>query len=335
MFFSKPHLRKHNKGTSMVYQYRRAMTVLFAMILSMPAFAQAPDHRIVIIVPFAAGGAADKVARTVAKRWSENTGATILVDNKTGGSGIIAADFVAKAKPDGRTILLDQSSMLLHTFMRDKVPFNPADFVPLTKLVVLPHVLVVNAQLPFTTAAEFLTAARANPNKFNFSTPGTGSSQQLVFEQFARGAGIKLQHVPYKGGAPAVLAVATGEVELSSVTLSTALPQIAGGKVRAIAVDTPERLTALPNVPTFGELGIKEISRAWFGTFLPPGTPAAVVKQLNEGIVRALKDPSVADVLRKDGFLIGANTSQEFAAENVLDTKSGEKLVRELNIRTD
>jgi len=319
----------------MVLQYLRAMTVLLAIFLSMPAFAQTPDDRIVIVVPFAVGGAADKVARTVAKRWSENTGANILVDNKTGASGIIAADFVAKAKPDGRTILLDQSSMLLHTFMRQKVPFNPADFVPLTKLVILPHVLVVNAQLPYTTAAEFLAAAKANPNKFNFSTPGTGSSQQLVFEQFARGAGIKLQHVPYKGGAPAVLAVATGEVELSSVTLSTALPQIAGGKVRAIAVDTPERLTALPNVPTFGELGIKEISRAWFGTFLPPGTPAAIVKQLNEGIVTALKDPRVADGLRKDGFLIGGNTSQEFAAEILMDTRSGEKLVRELNIRTD
>jgi tripartite-type tricarboxylate transporter receptor subunit TctC len=319
----------------MVLQYLRAMTVVLAMILSMPAFAQTPDDRIVIVVPFAVGGAADKVARTVAKRWSENTGATILVDNKTGASGIIAADFVAKAKPDGRTILLDQSSMLLHPFMRDKVPFNPADFVPLTKLVVLPHVLVINAQLPYTTAAEFLAAAKANPNKFNFSTPGTGSSQQLVFEQFARGAGIKLQHVPYKGGAPAVLAVATGEVELSSVTLSTALPQIAGGKVRAIAVDTPERLTALPNVPTFGELGIKEISRAWFGTFLPPGTPAAIVKQMNEGIVTALKDPRVADALRKDGFLVGGNTSQEFAAEVLMDTRSGEKLVRELNIRTD
>jgi tripartite-type tricarboxylate transporter receptor subunit TctC len=319
----------------MVLQHLRAMTVLFAMILSMPAFAQTPDDRIMIIVPFAVGGAADKIARIVAKRWSENTGATILVDNKTGAGGIIAADFVAKAKPDGRTILLDQSSMLLHPFMRDKVPFNPADFVPLTKLVVLPHVLVINAQLPYTTAAEFLAAAKANPNKFNFSTPGTGSSQQLVFEQFARGAGIKLQHVPYKGGAPAILAVATGEVELSSVTLSTALPQIASGKVRAIAVDTPERLTALPNVPTFGELGIKEISRAWFGTFLPPGTPTAVVKQLNEGIVTALKDPRVADALRKDGFLVGGNTSQEFAAEILLDTKSGEKLVRELNIRTD
>ena len=319
----------------MKHQYRRAMTVLLAMILSIPAFAQTPDDRIMIIVPFAVGGAADKIARIVAKRWSENTGATILVDNKTGAGGIIAADFVAKAKPDGRTILLDQSSMLLHPFMRDKVPFNPADFVPLTKLVVLPHVLVINAQLPYMTAAEFLTAAKANPNKFNFSTPGTGSSQQLVFEQFARGAGIKLQHVPYKGGAPAVLAVATGEVELSSVTLSTALPQIASGKVRAIAVDTPERLTVLPNVPTFGELGIKEISRAWFGTFLPPGTPAAVVKQLNEGIVSALKDPRVADALRKDGFLVGGNTSQEFAAEILLDTKSGEKLVRELNIRTD
>jgi tripartite-type tricarboxylate transporter receptor subunit TctC len=225
--------------------------------------------------------------------------------------------------------------MLLHTFMRQKVPFNPADFVPLTKLVVLPHVLVVNAQLPYTTATEFLTAARANPNKFNFSTPGTGSAQQLVVEQFARGVGIKLQHVPYKGGAPAMLAAATGEVQVSAVTLATTRPFIESGKVRAIAVDTPERLMALPNVPTFGELGIKEISRAWFGTFLPPGTPAAVVKQLNEGIVSALKDPRVMESMGKDGFVVSGNTSQEFAAENVLDTKSGEKLVRELNIRLD
>lgn len=319
----------------MKQQRRNMMAILLSMTLSMTAFAQAPDDRIMIIVPWAAGGAGDKVARTVAKRWSEKTGATILVENKTGAGGIIAADFVAKAKPDGRTILLDQSSMLLHTFMRQKVPFNPADFVPLTKLVILPHVLVVNAQLPYTTAAEFLTFARANPNKLNFSTPGTGSSQQLVFEQFASGAGIKLQHVPYKGGAPALLAVATGEVELSSVTISTAMPQIASGRVRAIAVDTPERLAALPNVPTFGELGIKEISRAWFGTFLPPGTPAVVVKQLNEAIVSALTDPSVMESMRKDGFVVSGNTSQQFAADIVADTKSGEKLVRELNIRID
>ena len=329
------YIRKHLKETRMKQQRRNMMAVLLAMTLSMPAFAQTSDDRIMIIVPWAAGGAGDKVARMVAKRWSENTGAAIVVENKTGAGGLIAADFVAKAKPDGRTILLDQSSMLLHTFMRQKVPFNPADFVPLTKLVVLPHVILVNAQLPYTTAAEFLTAAKANPNKFNFSTPGTGSSQQLVFEQFARGAGIKVQHVPYKGGAPAVLAVATGEVELSSVTLSTGLPQIAGGKVRAIAVDTTERLTALPNVPTFGELGITEISRAWFGTFLPPGTPAAVVKPLNEAIVSALTDPRVTELLRKDGFVVAGNTSQQFAAEILLDTKSGEKLVRELNIRTD
>jgi tripartite-type tricarboxylate transporter receptor subunit TctC len=311
------------------------MAVLLAMTLPVPAFAQVRDNRIMIIVGAAPGGALDKVARTVARRWSEQGGIPVVVDNKAGSNGMIAADFVAKSAPDGRTILFDQSSMLLHTFMRQKVPFNPADMVPLTKLVILPHVLVVNAQLPYKTAAEFLAAARASPGKFNFSTPGMGSSQQLVVEQFARGVGIKLEHVPYKGGAPAMLAAATGEVQVSAVTLATTRPFLESGKVRALAVDAPERVDALPNVPTYGELGIKDISRVWFGAFLPPGTPAALVKQMNEGIVGALKDPGVMEAIRKDGFQIVANTSEVFAAENVLETKSGEKLVRELNIRID
>ena len=316
-------------------QRRLAMAVLLAITLPVTAFAQVRDNRIMIIVAAAAGGALDKVARTVAKRWSEQSGVPVVVDNKAGSNGMIAADFVAKSVPDGRTILFDQSSMLLHTFMRPKVPFNPADMVPLTKLVILPHVLVVNAQLPYKTVAEFLAAARASPGKFNFSTPGMGSSQQLVVEQFARSVGIKLEHVPYKGGAPAMLAAATGEVQVSAVTLATTRPFIESGKVRALAVDAPERVDALPNVPTYGELGIKDISRVWFGAFLPPGTPAAVVKQMNEGIVGALKDPGVMEAIRKDGFQIVANTSEVFAAENVLETKSGEKLVRELNIRID
>jgi hypothetical protein len=311
------------------------MAVLLAMTLPVTAFAQVRDNRIMIIVAAAPGGALDKVARTVAKRWSEQSGVPVVVDNKAGSNGMIAADFVAKSAPDGRTILFDQSSMLLHTFMRPKVPFNPADMVPLTKLVILPHVLVVNAQLPYKTVAEFLAAARASPGKFNFSTPGMGSSQQLVVEQFARSVGIKLEHVPYKGGAPAMLAAATGEVQVSAVTLATTRPFIESGKVRALAVDAPERVDVLPNVPTYGELGIKDISRVWFGAFLPPGTPAAVVKQMNEGIVGALKDPGVMEAIRKDGFQIVANTSEVFAAENVLETKSGEKLVRELNIRID
>jgi len=316
-------------------QRRLVMAVLLAMTLPVPAFAQVRDNRIMIIVGAAPGGALDKVARTVARRWSEQGGIPVVVDNKAGSNGMIAADFVAKSAPDGRTILFDQSSMLLHTFMRQKVPFNPADMVPLTKLVILPHVLVVNAQLPYKTAAEFLAAARASPGKFNFSTPGMGSSQQLVVEQFARGVGIKLEHVPYKGGAPAMLAAATGEVQVSAVTLATTRPFLESGKVRALAVDAPERVDALPNVPTYGELGIKDISRVWFGAFLPPGTPAALVKQMNEGIVGALKDPGVMEAIRKDGFQIVANTSEVFAAENVLETKSGEKLVRELNIRID
>jgi len=132
-----------------------------------------------------------------------------------------------------------------------------------------------------------------------------------------------------------MLAAATGEVQVSAVSLATTLPFIESGKVRAIAVDAPERLEALPNVPTYGELGIKDISRVWFGVFLPPATSVEVVKQVNEGIVGALKDPTVMETIRKDGFQMVANTAEEFTAENILETKSGEKLVRELNIRID
>jgi hypothetical protein len=319
----------------MKQQRRLTIAILLAITLPMAAFAQTRDNRITIIVGWAPGGALDKVARIVARRWSERDGVPVIVENKAGANGMIGADFVAKSIPDGRTILFDQSSMLLHTFMRQKVPFNPSDMVPVTKLVILPHVLVVNAQTPYKTVAEFLAAARASPGKFNYSTPGPGSAQQLVVEQFARGVGIKLQHVPYKGGAPAMLAAATGEVQVSAVSLATTLPFIESGKVRAIAVDAPERLEALPNVPTYGELGIKDISRVWFGVFLPPATSVEVVKQVNEGIVGALKDPTVMETIRKDGFQMVANTAEEFTAENILETKSGEKLVRELNIRID
>ena len=316
-------------------QRRLALTVLLALTLQVPAFAQVRENRITIIVGWAPGGALDKLARLVARRWSERDGIPVVVENKAGANGMIGADFVAKSAPDGRTILFDQSSMLLHTFMRQKVPFNPADMLSVTKLVILPHVLVVNAQLPYKTAAEFLAAARTSPGKFNFSTPGPGSAQQLVVEQFARGVGIKLQHIPYKGGAPAMLAAAIGEVQVSAVSLATTLPFIESGRVRALAVDAPERLEALPNVLTYGELGIKDISRVWFGAFLPPGTPAEVVRQINEGIVGVLKEPGVIEAIRKDGFQMVANSPEEFAAENVLETKSGEKMVRELNIRLD
>lgn len=316
-------------------QRRLATALLLSLAMPLSAMAQSSDSPIRIVVAAAPGGALDKVARVVGKRWAEQTGATVVVDNKAGANGMLAADFVAKSKPDGRTILFDQSSVLLHTFMRQKVPFNPADLVALTKLVILPHVLVVNAQQPYKTAAEFIAAAKASPGKFNFSTPGAGSSQQLVVEQFARDVGIKLQHVPYKGGAPAMLAAASGDVQVSGVSLATTLPFIESGKVRALAVDAPERLAALPNVPTFTEIGVKDVARVWFGAFLPPGTPPAITKQVNEGLVAALKDPAVAESMRKDGFQVVGNTPEQFAAENIAETKAGEKLVGALNIRLD
>ncbi len=314
---------------------RAALLLAMALPLPLTALSQASDNRITIIVAAAAGGALDKVARVVGKRWAETSGVPVVVDNKAGANGMIAADYVSKSKPDGRTILFDQSSMLLHTFMHKKVPFNPSEMVPLTKLVELPHVLVVNSAQPHNTIAEFLAAAKASPGRYNFSTPGPGSSQQLVVEQFARKAGIQLQHVPYKGGAPAMLAAASGEVQVSAVSLATTLPFIEKGKVRALAVDAPERVEALPNVPTFGELGFKGIPRVWFGAFLPPGTPPAVVKQLHDGMVAALKDPVVAEAMRKDGFRLIGNTPEAFASENLDETKVGQKIVQDLNLHIE
>ncbi len=302
---------------------------------ALSAHAQASDNRITFIVAAAPGGALDKIARITGRKMSENLGVPVVVDNKGGANGIIAGDYVSKARPDGRTVLFDQSSMLLHPFIREKVPFNPAEMTPLMKIVNLRHVLVVNAAIPIKDTREFVAFAKANPKQLNFSTPGHGSAQQLVVEQVARAAGIQLTHVPYKGGAPAMLAVVSGEVQLSAVSLTTTLPFIESGKVRPLAVDSPERVESLPNVPTFSEVGFKGIPRVWFGAFLPPATPASIVKQLNEAMASALKDPTVQEAIRKDGFQLIANTPEQFAAEIVTETRVGEKLVKDLNIRIE
>jgi len=288
---------------------------------------------VVLVVAAAAGGALDKVARVTSEKIGAKLGVSVLVQNKAGANGIIGAEYVSRSRPDGNTILFDQSSILLHRFLQERVPFDVDSLVPLSKLVILPHVLVANSSVPVNTAAELQASAKSQPGHFNFSTPGPGSAQQLVVEQMARNMGIKLTHVPYRGGAPAMMAAAGGEVHLSAVSLATTLPFIRNNKVKALAVDAPERLESLPKIPTFKELGYGETMPVWFGTFLPPGTPSDIAKKVNEAIVFALNDPSVRQAMQADGFRIVGNTPDEFAQEIKEETKKGEELIRELNFK--
>ena len=295
---------------------------------------EATGH-VTIIVPYSAGGALDKVVRLSANKIGEKLGVPVVVANRPGANGLIGADFVSRSSPDGKTVLVDQSSVLLHRFLRDGVALDIMAMEPLTKMVVLPHVLVANAALPYKNASDFVAAAKAAPGALNYSTPGAGSAQQMVVEQMAKNIGVKLTHVPYKGGAPAMLAAVNGEVQLSAVSAATTVPFVKGNKVTALAVDSPTRIESLPDVPTFKEAGLGETMPVWFGAFLPAATPPAIVKTLNEAFVTALNDPSVRKAISSDGFTIVANTPQQFKAEIAKEVDEGRRLITELNLKAN
>lgn len=295
---------------------------------------EATGH-VTIVVPYSAGGALDKVVRLSANKIGEKLGVPVVVANRPGANGLIGADFVSRSAPDGKTVLVDQSSVLLHRYLRDGVALDIMAMEPVTKMVVLPHVLVANAALPYRTAKEFVAAAKASPGAMNYSTPGAGSAQQMVVEQMAKNLGIKLTHVPYKGGAPAMLAAVNGEVQLSAVSAATTVPFVKGNRVTALAVDSPTRIAALPDVPTFKEAGFGETMPVWFGAFLPAATPPAILKTINEAFVYALNDPTVHKAISADGFTIVANTPQQFKAETIKEAAEGRMLIKDLNLKAN
>lgn len=276
-----------------------------------------PTRPLRIVVPYAPGGGADSVARIVAKRVSETIGQPIVIENKGGAGAILGTEQVARAEPDGYTLLLGQSGPIsINPAVYRSLPYDPVkDFAPITMTTAYPYVLVVNATLPAKTLAEFVALARAKPDAMNYGSTGVGAANHLVAELFDQKAGIRMTHVPYRGTALAVGDLVAGQLTVVFGDPVSVLPHIKSGKLRALAVTSLERSAVAPEVPTVAESGYPGFEAlAWHGILAPARTPPAGVKLLNEQIVKALQDPATRDLLVNQAMQTVGNTPEAFAA---------------------
>jgi tripartite-type tricarboxylate transporter receptor subunit TctC len=276
-----------------------------------------PAKPVKIVVPYAPGGGADSVARIVAKKVSENVGQAIVIENKGGAGAILGTDQVAKAEPDGYTLLLGQSGPIsINPAVYKSLPYDPVkDFAPITMTTAYPYVLVVNSELPAKTLHELVALAKSKPDSMNYGSTGVGAANHLVAEMFSSKTGVKMTHVPYRGTALAVGDLLAGQLTMVFADPISALPHIKSGKLRALAVTSLERSPVAPDVPTVAESGYAGFEAlAWHGILAPARTPPAVIRKLNEEIVKALKDPATRDLLVNQAMQIVGSTPEEFAA---------------------
>jgi tripartite-type tricarboxylate transporter receptor subunit TctC len=299
---------------------------LLATVAPQAAHAQAyPDRPIRIVVGFPPGGINDIVARIVGQKVSESIGQPVIVDNRAGAGGTIGADYVAKAKPDGYTLLLGSvSNVAMASSLYKALPYDPArDFSPIILLGGSPNVLVVNPAFPATTVAELITIAKEKPGTINYASAGKGTSNHLTVEYFKALAGIDLVHVPYKGDAPATADVVGGQVPMIFPTLPVAMPHIKSGKLRALAVSSARRSVFMPDVPTIAEAAkLADFAvNVWVGILAPPGTPQPVVQKLNAEFRKALEQPDVREKLAIQGVEPEGGTAQEFSAYIAAEVK--------------
>ena len=275
-----------------------------------------PDRSINLFVGFPAGGATDITARVVGHKISEILGQPVLVRNQPGASTLIATETVVRSAADGYTLLLIPISTAVYSGLRKKLPYNlERDLTPVSLVATGPFLLIVNSSVPARSVKELIELAQSKPGKINAASVGVGSAHHLVLELFKAMAKVDVVHVPYKGAAPADLAVATGEVQMSFSSAAGALALLKTGKIRALAVTSAKRLSSLPSVPTLDESGLTGFDySAWYGIAAPAGVPQNIIMSLNAAIGKAVQTPEVKDVLTKQGFEPTSSTPEEFAA---------------------
>lgn len=302
---------------------RRLMMLALAAaspLLSLPAAAQAqyPDRPVKLIVPFAAGGSTDIVARLLAEKMGPFLGKAVVIDNRGGGGGTIGADAIAKAAPDGYTIgMATVSTHGSNPAVYSKLPYDAVkDFAPITNVMSVPSVFVVHPSVPAKTMKDFIALAKPAPGKYTFASPGNGSLGHANIEHFMSLAGIELLHVPYKGAGPATNDTLAGVVNAMTDNLPSALPHVKAGKLRALALLAPQRSALLPDVPTYAELGFTEMKEGgWFGLVAPAGTPAAVIAKLHDAAHKAMATPEFKQQMAAIGGVPMANSPEQFAAQ--------------------
>ena len=319
--------------------FTRIATLLSLLVVSGAAWSQAafPAKPIRIVVPVAAGGGADKVARMVSEKMGQSLGVQFVIENKAGGSGTIAAMDVARAAPDGYTLM--QCYVATHSTNPAvlKIRYDPiADFAPVGMMGQTANVLVVGEKNPAKNFQDFLAQARANPGKLNFSSAGSGSATHLIMEYLENQAKVDLVHIPYKGAAPAMQDLLAGQVDAMFPSLTAALPQIRAGKLRALAVASPKRDPLLPEVPTIAELGFPGFSAIqWWGLCAPAKTPDDVVARLNKALNDALAQP---DMKQRLGDLAVEPTQlspQQFREFLVTEVDKWTRLVKDTKLKIE
>lgn len=297
-----------------------------------------PSKPITIIVPFPAGGTTDILARILAQYMNKEFGQSVIVDNRAGAGGNIGAQAAARAAADGYTLFMGTvGTHAINSSLYKKLPYDPIkDFAPLTRVAMVPNLLVAHPSQPFKTVKEMIDYAKANPGKINYGSSGNGSSIHLSGELFKSLAKVDMTHVPYKGSAPAVSDLLGGQIAIMFDNMPSALPHVKGGKLRAIAVTSARRSPELPDVPTVAEAGVPGYeATSWFGMFAPAGTPPDVLAKLNSVIVKALNDAEVRKKISEQGADPHPEKPAEFAAFIQKETAKWGKVVRDSGASID
>jgi len=324
-----------------VYRMLTCLIAALAALSATPAPAQAPAYPtkpVRIVVPFPAGGTTDILARAIAQKLSESLGQAFIVDNRPGAGGNIGAELVAKSAPDGYTLLMGTvGTHAINASLYPKMPFNHVkDFQPVLLVAGVPNVLAVYPAVPANSVQELIAYAQANPGKLNFASSGAGTSIHLSGELFKTQTNAQMQHIPYKGSAPALQDLVGGQVQLMFDNLPSSLPLIKAGKLRALAVTSAARSPALPDVPTVAESGLPGFeASSWFGLLAPAGTPAGVVARLNSEGNKWLASPEARDKLATQGANAAGGTPDDFTRHIAAETAKWAKVVKESGAKVE
>ena len=324
-----------------ISRIKRGLIVGAAALALLPALVSAqgyPNKPIRLIVPFAAGGTTDIVARIVADQMGRELGQAVIIENRGGGGGSIGANEVAKATPDGYTLgVATVSTMAVNPAANARIPYNNlTDFIPVTNFVTVPNILVVHPSVAAKDIKEFIALLKKNPGKYSFASSGTAGIGHMMGELFLSASGTDMVHIPYKGAGPAINDVLGGQVPVLFDNLPSSKAHIDAGSFRLLAVAAPKRLSGYPNVPTFAEIGMKEVNDpAWYGLVAPAKTPKEIVDKLYAAAVKAVNSPATKEKLSQQGADPLANTPAEFAAQIKVEYEKMKAIVVKKGIKLD